>query len=93
MVIDELRNKIDRIDQELLELLAERFQIAREIGKEKMELNLPTNQQEREMEILSDRLESAKMLGVNADFTKELFNLLFSESKIVQEKDRDGKRV
>jgi chorismate mutase-like protein len=52
--IDELRHQIDAIDLKLLELLNHRAEIARQIGQEKMKLNLPVFDSTREQVVLSN---------------------------------------
>ncbi len=54
MKIDELRHQIDAIDLKLLELLNHRAEIARQIGQEKMKLNLPVFDSTREQVVLSN---------------------------------------
>ena len=46
--MDELRSRIDKIDRKLVELLEDRFEVAREIGKYKEEHNLSIYDAKRE---------------------------------------------
>jgi chorismate mutase-like protein len=52
MTIDELRQRIDRLDERLVELLNERATCAIEIGKVKHEQGLEVYQPDREAEVL-----------------------------------------
>jgi chorismate mutase len=52
MTIDELRRRIDQLDEKLVELLNERAHCALEIGKLKKTLGLEVYQPEREAEVL-----------------------------------------
>jgi chorismate mutase len=52
MTIDELRQRIDELDEQLVELLNERAHCALEIGKLKRALGLEIYQPEREAEVL-----------------------------------------
>ena len=52
MTIEELRRRIDQLDERLVELLNERAQCALEIGKIKKTLGLDVYQPEREAEVL-----------------------------------------
>lgn len=54
--MEELRSRIDRIDKELLKLLDERFEVAREIGKYKEKHNMLIYDAKRERE----KIESLK---------------------------------
>jgi chorismate mutase len=52
MTIEELRRRIDRLDEQLVELLNERAHCALEIGKLKKTLGLEVYQPDREAEVL-----------------------------------------
>ena len=52
MTIDELRRRIDQLDERLVELLNERASCALEIGRLKQTLGLEVYQPEREAEVL-----------------------------------------
>jgi chorismate mutase len=79
-LLEELRDKIDRVDAEILNKISERMKIAREIGLYKKENDITILQVERWNEILRTRLE----LGVTKDLTKDfiikLYALIHDES-------------
>ena len=52
MTIDELRQRIDHLDERLVELLSERAHCALEIGKLKQALGLDVYQPDREKQVL-----------------------------------------
>jgi chorismate mutase len=52
MTIDELRERIDRLDEQLVELLNERAHCALEIGKLKQAMGLEIYQPDREAQVL-----------------------------------------
>src|SRR5262245_64571584 len=52
MTIEELRRRIDELDEQLVELLNERAHCALEIGKLKKSLGLDVYQPDREAEVL-----------------------------------------
>ena len=52
MTIEELRQRIDQLDERLVELLSERAHCALEIGKLKQELGLEVYQPDREKQVL-----------------------------------------
>jgi chorismate mutase/prephenate dehydratase len=54
MGLDEWRSRIDEIDRQLLGLLNQRAQLAREIGRAKLDSGRPVFVPEREQEILED---------------------------------------
>lgn len=53
MNLDELRKKIDQVDANIVNLIAERIRIAREIGERKREWGKQINDREREEEVLA----------------------------------------
>lgn len=78
--LTELRRRIDGIDNQLLELLAERMRISREIGAYKKEQNMPILQTQRYDEILHNRMSQAEALGVNPEFIKSVLQAIHEES-------------
>ncbi len=59
MDIEELLNSIDSLDRQLLELLAQRFELALEINRHKQRLRLPLRDTGREVKILDAARASA----------------------------------
>lgn len=66
--IHELREKIDEIDEEILELLDERVAVARKIGEIKREKGISITDAEREEEVLK------RVKGYKAVF-EEIINI------------------
>lgn len=75
-----LRSKIDRIDDELLELLARRMQVSRDIGKYKRANNLPIVQPLRYNDLMQRRVSLGSTLDINPDFLRSLLALIHEES-------------
>lgn len=75
-----LRQRIDQCDNELMEILAQRMSIAREIGLLKKAHNMPIVQLQRYDEILKRRLEQATQLGLGPDFMKQVLQAIHEES-------------
>lgn len=84
--LEELRGKIDRIDDYLIELLAERMGLSDEIGSLKKELNLTIHQQDRWADIVSKALEKGQSGGLTREFIIKLFQQIHNESIRHQEK-------
>ena len=76
----ELRRQIDEIDENLLELLAKRMRISREIGVYKKEHNMPILQAPRYSEILEKRANMGEAMELNPDFIKEILKEIHEES-------------
>lgn len=75
-----LRAKIDRIDDELLELLAKRMAVAREIGRYKQQKRMSVLQPGRYNDLMERRLELAAPLELSNDFVRSILALIHEES-------------
>ena len=75
-----LRKQIDRLDDELLELLAKRMRVAREIGTYKKEHDITILQTGRYNEILEKRGSQGALCGMDAEFIKKVFEAIHEES-------------
>lgn len=85
MVLSSLRKKIDEVDLQLLELLAQRLNISEEIAEYKRQNNLPIQDRKRELEIITQRIEKFKQLGFDDEmFVTKLFELIMHKSREVQ---------
>ena len=78
--LSELRHQIDNLDNQLLELLAKRMRISREIGQYKKEHSMPVLQTNRYDEILQKRMAQAVELGMSGEFMKEVMQAIHEES-------------
>jgi len=84
MDLQELRTEIDKIDQQLIQLIEQRMDISKKVAEYKKQHNLPIHDPVREQEIL-EKL-SAKAGDDNKENIKELYIKLFELSRAVQEK-------
>lgn len=75
-----LRKQIDRLDDDLLELLAKRMRVARDIGRYKKEHNMPVLQPGRYNDLMQRRVDAAVQLDLNADFIKNVLASIHEES-------------
>ncbi len=78
--IHELRNQIDELDNNLMELLAKRMRVCREIGQYKKEHNMTVLQTSRYNEILDKRGAQGALCGMDSSFIKEIFEAIHEES-------------
>ena len=76
----ELRRQIDGIDESLLEILAKRMRISREIGVYKQEHNMPILQTPRYVEILEDRTKAGASMDLSTDFVEKILREIHEES-------------
>lgn len=78
--LEKLRNSLDKIDNDLLQLLAERMKLSEEIGYYKKENNVTIFQVERWKKTLSDSIEQGKLLGLDENFIRKIFSRIHGES-------------
>lgn len=78
--LSDLRKQIDEIDTQLLELLAKRMRISREIGTFKKEHNMTVVQTDRYDEILSKRIAEAESMDINPEFMRIILEAIHEES-------------
>lgn len=85
MDISELREQINEIDHEIVELYGRRMETARAIGRYKREHNLPVLDSERERSLLNKVAEQAG--EENEQGVRALYHLLIDHSRMRQEMD------
>jgi len=88
MKIEELRNEIDKIDGEIINLLVRRKKIARNIGEIKKKGKIPILDPSREERLLKRVLDFAVERGLNPEYVKKMYDLILTESKHEQEPDK-----
>ncbi len=81
-----LRKAIDKIDYEVLELLASRSKLVNEIGLYKKENNITIFQPERWSEIVNTRKKYGKEIHLSEEMILDLVKLIHRESISVQTK-------
>ena len=74
-----LRDQIDRLDDELLSVLAKRFEVTAQVGKLKAENGLDSVDEEREQQKLIDLQSLAEEKKISPDFVLNLFRMIFAE--------------
>ncbi|PKG37624.1 bifunctional chorismate mutase/prephenate dehydrogenase [Psychromonas sp. Urea-02u-13] len=80
MPLSKLRDKIDAVDQKLIDLLAERLGLVGEVGEVKTEHGLPIYVPEREAAMLAKRRAEAESKGVPADLIEDILRRTMRES-------------
>ncbi|MFO7851600.1 MAG: chorismate mutase [Bacteroidota bacterium] len=78
--LEELRNQVDSVDNQLIELLARRLEIVDMIGEYKYENNVAVLQMDRWLEILNTRLKQAGASGLDRSFIEKYLKLIHQES-------------
>lgn len=75
-----LRQKIDRLDDDLLEILGNRMSVAREIGRYKREHDMPVVQPGRYNSLMQNRVEAAMRLDLGEEFIRNILSAIHEES-------------
>ncbi len=79
-ILNQLRQQIDEYDYELIELLAKRMSVCREIGEYKKEKAISIVQNKRYDEIMSSRVLRANQLGLSSEFIVKVLESVHTES-------------
>ena len=78
--LTELRKQIDECDNDLIELLAKRMRVSREIGIYKKEHEIQVVQTDRYSEILEKRGAQGALCGIDSECVKKIFEAIHEES-------------
>lgn len=84
--LNELRDQIDVVDKQMLELLAQRLALVEKVGEVKSEHGLPIYVPEREAAMLASRRAEAEKLGVPPQLIEDILRRTMRES-YASEKD------
>ena len=79
----ELRQQIDKLDEEIIGLLKKRMGVSKEVGKLKEKLDIPVEDKNRENEII-DRLTKQTGKNLSEEQLIRIFTAVFKSSKQVQ---------
>ena len=82
--LSELRSKIDLADQQLLEVLARRFELCHEVAALKGDVNTQVLQPQRVQEVLRTRVGWAREHSIDPEFAELLFRSLLSETHRIE---------
>lgn len=78
--LDELRDKVDHLDREIIEAIAARMKMVEKIGNYKCDNNVTILQMERWKEIIDSRPEWGRILDINPELVLEIYKLIHQES-------------
>lgn len=79
-----LRRQIDQLDNELLDILAKRMDVSREIGQYKLAHNMPVVQPNRYGDIMTSRILAARQMGMSEEFMRTILSAIHEESVRIQ---------
>jgi chorismate mutase len=78
--LEQLRSEIDKLDEEMIDILARRMMVVDEIGKYKKENNITILQLKRWSHVIHDRVDGGVRLGLSRDFILKLLEAIHEES-------------
>ncbi|MCC2524911.1 bifunctional chorismate mutase/prephenate dehydrogenase [Vibrio coralliilyticus] len=84
--LNELRDQIDAVDKQILDLLAQRLSLVEKVGEVKSEHGLPIYAPDREAAMLASRREEAEKKGVPPQLIEDILRRTMRES-YASEKD------
>jgi len=79
-----LRKKINKVDHQLLIIMAKRMKIVNQIKKLKKKERMAIENKQREKQVLIRLKKLAKKLNLSVVFVDKLFKIIIEESKRVQ---------
>ncbi|MFP4532516.1 MAG: bifunctional chorismate mutase/prephenate dehydrogenase [Desulfobacterales bacterium] len=91
--LDELRQAIDGIDEEIVSLMAKRQTVVKRVTEIKKAKNLPVYHPSREEDLVSSRRTQGAQAGLAPDFIEELYRVILRQSRIEQSRRMQRKAV
>ena len=88
MTLEELRERLTTLDQQLLDIVAERQRLSREVAEAKRAMGRPTRDFNRERDVLLQARANATARGVSPDLAESILRLLIRGSLATQERIR-----
>lgn len=85
VTLGDLRRRLTEIDRQLIELVAERQSISRQVAQVKRDTGYPTRDYQREREVILAVRTAASELGVSPDLAESLLRQLIRSSLTTQE--------
>jgi chorismate mutase len=82
--IENIREKINHLDERLIEMLSNRMELSAEIGEHKRKKNIKILQTDRWNEIVNSRVPYAKKHGLQESFVLEYLQTIHKESIRIQ---------
>lgn len=90
--LENFRLRIDQIDDKIIDLLAERFEIVRAVGHFKAINNIAPVQQNRVLEVLERVTKRAQQLYLDQDLVHKLYTLMIDHAHTVETGIRERTR-
>jgi chorismate mutase-like protein len=82
--LDSLRARIDQLDRALIDVVAERLAVCREVAAVKGRHDTPVIQPARVRDVLTTRRQQSIEAGIDPDFAEQLFRVLLAETHRIE---------
>ena len=79
-----LRQRIDELDRQLIETLAQRLEVCHEVARVKETSDTPVIQPQRVRDVITGRRQMAIDAGVDPDFAEEVMRVLLAETHRIE---------
>ncbi len=79
-ILEKLRLELDKIDEEIIKKLKERFDIVKQIWEYKKQNNIKALQPERWKKVLNSRKNIAKKYNISEKFIEKIWNEIHKEA-------------
>jgi monofunctional chorismate mutase len=89
--LEEIRDTIDRIDRDILKLLAERFLCTQQVADYKRKIQKPVFDSSREEKIFEQIRKHASDFHIPKDIAEAVFKEIIHQSRRLQQKQIDQK--
>jgi len=84
--LNSLRKQIDEIDEQIINLITQRFEVVMKIGKYKKKNNLPLLDMKRWKQVLQTKIELAEKLGLDPQLIEDIYNRMHKYSLEIEKR-------
>ena len=84
--LEALREEIDRIDEDIIDLLSRRMEVVKNIAALKKDKGISVEDRDREKKLFLKLEREARRNNINEEFVSEVFGVIVSHSKLMQSK-------
>jgi chorismate mutase len=88
--LEQLRRRLDKLDEELLDVLARRFEVCREVAAHKAAAQIPMMQPARVAEVKRRAVCNGESRGLGKEFMAALYDLVIAEACRIEDLILDG---
>lgn len=89
--LENARQKIDSLDQKLIEILGARERVVKEIGTYKAKNNIPSLQAARFQQVIDKAIDEGRKQDLSPGFITELLNAIHKESLRIEDALKENK--